>query len=196
MVFLFLLGCGGPKYVVKYRYLPPEGKGARACLKECETRFQACERRCQKERETCRQRVRQEATRLYQKELKTYREALKAYQRRQRLYYRELTLWHDEYRRLYEDYLFFKKACQKEKDDYACRRRRELERHLEALENEKPQEPKEPRAPELSRLLNELAASCPKDCGCQKDYDHCFLRCGGRLVPERFCLENCPEKTK
>ncbi len=196
LAFLFLLGCGGPKYVVRYRYLPPVDPGARKCLKECERKFQACEKRCQKEQEDCRRRARQEAVKLYQEMLKTYRQELRAYRERSRLYHRELTLWNDEYRRLYEDYLFFKKACQEEEDERACRRRRELERHLEALEHEKPLKPREPREPRLEDISRKLAASCKKDCGCQKAYDNCFLSCGGKLIPEKFCVENCPEGSK
>lgn len=196
ILLLCISACGGPKYVVKYHYLPPTEAEGRACLKKCDEDFLRCEKRCEEKEEACQREARQEASRLYQKLLEAYQEEVKAYRERLSLYRQELVHWNEDYRRLYEEYLFFKKACKKEKDDYACKRRRELERSLKSLEDEKPSPPKEPQPPKLEEIQRELAASCKQDCRCQKNYDHCFLQCGGKIIPERFCLEGCSQGSK
>lgn len=33
---------------------------------------------------------------------------------------------------------------------------------------------------------------CERDCGCQPEYDACFLSCGGQRLEIRRCIANCP----
>jgi len=194
LVFLlFLTACGRPQYVVRYQYLPPQSPEARSCLKDCERRFERCKEECLKKQNECRRQARSQAEKLYRRSLKTYQEELNLYRKRYRLYHQELVAWNDSFRRLYEDYLFFKKNCQKERDDYACRRYREIRKHLDALETQRPLRPKEPKAPDLEKIMKGLLSSCLEDCGCQEKYNYCFLSCGGKLLPKKFCLENCQD---
>lgn len=35
------------------------------------------------------------------------------------------------------------------------------------------------------------ADKCTTKCGCEYHYKSCFEMCGGRAVPQRFCIANC-----
>jgi len=192
VLFLFVLaGCGGPKFVVKYRYVPPENHNAQNCLKSCEEKFNKCQMNCKKFYNECLKEAYNNAIKLYQELLKSYNVELKAYAEECRVYSEELSSWNDRYRKIYRDYLFFKKVCNKDHDKYACRRKKDLEKELNAMEREKPERPVRPVKPDLDRLVNRLSLKCLNNCGCQRIYDNCFVSCGGKLYPEKFCVENC-----
>ena len=184
-----LLSCGGPEFSVGYRYVPPENN--KTCLKSCDSRFVECKRRCMEKREKCLKDVRVRAEAIYQKELDVYQRELSAYNRAYENYQRNLLDWNNNYRKLYRDYLYFKKACKKTKDYYACDRRDQLEEALDTLNNTKPTAPVPPKKPELSEIISELSASCNADCGCKETYNACFTSCGGKIIPYKFCVKNC-----
>ncbi|HEY9199510.1 MAG TPA: hypothetical protein VIR60_09090, partial [Gammaproteobacteria bacterium] len=53
--------------------------------------------------------------------------------------------------------------------------------------------PLPPQPPSYADELGKLrAAKCDRDCGCQPDYDSCFLSCGGSRITEQRCIVNCP----
>jgi hypothetical protein len=45
------------------------------------------------------------------------------------------------------------------------------------------------RSKEVRRYLQQ---ACGQDCGCQLEYDGCFLACGGRKTVEWQCVAKCP----
>ncbi|WP_457680218.1 hypothetical protein [Thermovibrio sp.] len=186
---LLVAGCGGPEFAVSYRYVPPKDNSK--CLARCEADYSSCRLSCQKKRQECLSKVRQEAVKVYSKELSAYNNALVAYQKSYSNYQKELLEWNNNYRHLYKDYLYFKKACKKTKDFYACQRRDELEEALQTLNEVKPTSPVRPKKPSLEGIVRELSASCPSDCGCKESYDACFTSCGGQIIPEKFCVRNC-----
>ena len=137
------------------------------------------------------ERVRGEAARIYRQELSAYNRELSAYQKAYSTYQRELLDWNNNYRELYRDYLYFKKRCKKDRDYYACQRKEDLEEALETLSQTRPQPPGKPVKPSLESIVRELSSTCPSDCGCKEEYDACFTSCGGRIVPEKYCVKNC-----
>ncbi len=183
----------GPRYVIRSSYIPPEGPGAAQCLSICAEHFKRCQRDCLRQKEACLERVRREAKDLYLKLSSLYLVSLKDYDQRVRLYQTNLLSWEHHYRQGYEDYRFFEQACQKEKNVYACKRKQELAKLLKDMEKERPKRPLKPKVPSLARILRELSRTCTFSCGCQEIYKACFLKCGGRIVPYKFCLKNCSQ---
>ncbi|WP_022854017.1 hypothetical protein [Thermodesulfatator atlanticus] len=195
LVLPFLLGaCGGPKYVIKERYLAPMGLSGEICLKECQQKFEKCQQNCQKEYQKCLAAVRVEAKEIYQKELLSYQNTLTTYEEELRLYRLKLSRYQENLNRLKEDYQFFKKICKRDKDQFACRRKDELAKKLARLKGQRPIAPLKPKRPSLTAIITELSATCVSDCGCKDLYDKCFLSCGGSIIPEKICVENCDEK--
>jgi len=184
-----IISCGGPEFNVGYRYVPP--KDNQKCLNTCQEKFSECREKCTKEREKCLKDARKRAEAIYQKELDVYQKELDAYNKAYNNYQRALLNWNNNYRKLYRDYLYFKKACKKTKDYYACDRRDQLEEALETLNEQKPVPPTPPKKPNLSDIVSELSSNCYSDCGCKEVYDNCFTSCGGEIVPYKFCIKNC-----
>ncbi len=188
-LFLLLVSCGGPEFAVSYRYIPP--KDNLSCLEKCQEEFSNCQLECSKKRNRCLEKAREEAQKLYQRELEVYQKEITAYNRDYTSYQRRLLEWNRNYRSLYRDYLYFKKACKKSKDYFACNRKEELEEALETLNQVKPQPPTKPSRPSLSSMVSKLALTCPTNCGCKEKYNACYTSCGGQIIPERICVRNC-----
>ncbi len=188
-LFPLLISCGGPEFSVGYRYVPP--KGDKECLKSCQEKFTKCQEKCLENREKCLKDVRIRAEAIYQKELDVYQKELSAYNRAYENYQRNLLDWNNNYRKLYRDYLYFKKACKKTKDYYACDRRDQLEEALDTLNNTKPTPPTQPKKPDLQEIVSQLSSACYTDCSCKETYNTCFTSCGGKIIPYKFCVKNC-----
>ena len=184
-----MASCGGPEFSVAYRYIPP--KNNKICLSACERKFSQCRKNCFNERENCLKDVRKRAETIYKKELQNYTREITAYNKAYEGYQKALLDWNNNYRHLYRDYLYFKNACRKTRDYYACERKNQLEEALDTLNNQKPSPPTLPQKPDLSTIISELSSSCPKNCGCREIYDSCFTSCGGDIVPYKFCTKNC-----
>ncbi|MEO2083430.1 MAG: hypothetical protein ABGX12_05365 [Desulfurobacteriaceae bacterium] len=184
--------CGAPKFAVKYEYIPPNNN--EACLKKCRISYTECQKKCIEEEKECKKNIRTEAERLYRESLLTYRKELESYTKALSSYRAELLDWNNEFRKIYDDYSFFRNACRKEKDKYACRREKELKEELENLEREKPTPPARPKRPSLTEILEKLERSCRRSCNCGEEFDRCFISCGGKLRPVRFCIENCEKR--
>ncbi|OAG28451.1 hypothetical protein [Thermodesulfatator autotrophicus] len=189
---LFLLSaCGGPEYIIKNHYILPADTSSSPCIKDCQEKFENCQKACEAQYHACLSDVRQKATSLYEKELKKYREELNIYQDETNLFQQKLALYLEKLKELSDDYHFFEKICQEKQDKYACSRQEELKKKISRLKQEKPSHPLKPVEPDLEDIIKKLTATCSRDCGCQKIYDHCFISCGGTIIPEKFCVENC-----
>jgi len=184
-----IISCGGPEFKVAYRYVPP--KDNIACLQSCDSEFRKCQERCSEKREKCLQDARKRAEAIYQKELRIYQEELSSYNKAYTSYQRALLDWNNNYRKLYKDYIYFKKVCKKTNDYYACDRKYQLEQALDTLNDTKPTSPNPPKKPELSQIVSQLSSACYTDCGCKEAYNNCFTSCGGEIVPYKFCIKNC-----
>ncbi len=188
-LILLTFSCGGPEFSISYRYIPPKNNGN--CLEKCQEEFSNCQLECSKKRNGCLEKVRLEAQKLYQKELEIYQREISAYNKDYTTYQRRLLEWNRNYRNLYRDYLYFKKACKKSRDYFACNRKEELEEALETLNQVKPQPPVKPNRPSFSSIVNRLSLTCPTECGCKEEYNTCYTSCGGQIIPERICVKNC-----
>ncbi|ADU97205.1 hypothetical protein [Thermovibrio ammonificans] len=186
---LFVASCGGPEFAVSYRYEPPADN--RACLSGCYESFKSCKESCEDSYNACMAQVRSRAERLYRQALAVYNRELSAYRAAYATYQNRLLSWSNSYRQLYRDYLFFKRACKKSKDYYACSRKYQLEQALDTLNEKKPLPPERPEPPKLSDFVRQLSVTCVRDCGCKQQFNACFTGCGGKLIPERICVSNC-----
>ena len=192
LIFLLtflMLSCGGPKYIVKYEYIPPENN--EGCLKKCNEVFNDCRLNCEQKKQVCFNKVHVEAQKVYEKELSDYEKALASYRQEKRNYLNEIARWNDRYNSFYRDYNYFKDICRKNKDNYACTRAEEIKEILLSLHREKPEKPEKPKKPDFHQILKELETTCRMNCSCQEVFDNCFTSCGGKLIPHRICIENC-----
>ena len=168
-----LWGCAGPRYQTFYRYEPPTDAAAHACLAPCEQTQKACMDRCSENFAACVRVIEPEAQGRYDDTLKRYEGEWSQYQRDLDRYHISVSLgwvhggwygagWYDPWWP-YGGY-----------QPYYY-----------------PPEP--PRRPSYAEELGKLSAElCDRDCGCQPNYDACFLGCGGRKIPEQRCIANCP----
>ncbi len=187
---IFLFSCGGPTFNVAYKYVPP--KDNKNCLIRCKEEYNKCNLNCKKEYQNCLDDARKRAEEIYKKELENYSKELSTYNEAYTTYQRDLLEWNRNYRKLYKDYLFFKKECKKHKHDYyICDRKYQLEEALDTLNRTKPNPPEKPKKPNFSEILSELSSSCSMDCGCDEKYRVCFTSCGGEVVPYKYCVKNC-----
>ncbi len=185
---LFLNACGGPRYEIRYRYLPSQDL---PCVKSCEEKFLRCKEEIRREREKCLENSRKEALKLYQEALKAYKKELKTYRERLALYQEEISTFQEKEETLRADYQFFKKMCREKDEGYACSRAKELRKRLKKLAAERPSPPEKPVKPRIEDFLDPLTALCPEGKACEEQFQKCFLACGGALIPERICVENC-----
>ncbi len=190
-ITVFLVSCGGPRYAVEFSYIP--GKDY-SCLKECQKRRENCVAKCEERYNRCVLSAQKKAVDLYEKELSSYRKKLEEYDRLLRIYQKELSVWSSNYEQMKKDYVFFREICLKEKKNYACSRADEIKRKLREEKYKRPIKPLKPVRPDLGTIVSKLSSLCKRDCCCEELYNSCFVSCGGKLVPHRFCIENCKEK--
>ncbi len=169
-----LVGCATPRYQTAYRYEPPADAAGRSCLTLCERNLNACQDACAADHTACVKTIEPEARANYDEARVYYAGELAQYRRDVTQYHLSVSLgwghhdgwygagWYDPWWP-YGGY-----------GPYYY-----------------PPEP--PRAPSYAEELARLrAAKCDRDCGCQPNFDACFLRCGGVKIPEQRCIANCP----
>ncbi len=188
---VFLISCGGPKYAVKYSYIPGSDY---SCLKECQRERSSCVNRCEERYNRCVLSAQKRAFEVYKRELSNYRRRLDEYNRLLEIYQRELSVWSSNYEQMKKDYAFFREICLKEKNSYACSRADELKKKLREEKYDRPIRPLKPVPPDLGSIISKLSSICKKDCCCEELYNSCFVSCGGKLILYRFCVENCRER--
>jgi len=186
---LILTSCASPRYIVKYKYVPPEN--SKECLKSCEVKFEECQKSCNEKFQMCISKSWEEARRIYQAEFQSYKERLKSYNRRRRTYLSDVTEWNEQIKKIYRDYRFFSSLCKRTKERFACEQKQELRELLNALQDEKPEEPQKPEKPSLNRIFHQVSSKCSANCKCEELFNNCFVSCGGTLIPYKMCIENC-----
>lgn len=167
---LVLAGCTSPRYQSAPRYEPPQGAAGQACLAGCERGLEACRTRCRTAYQACLREVEPEAQAHYAALLERYEALLDGYRAALDRY--RMDLWvgwgHDPW------WLGSGWYGPWYRPYYF------------------PGPPPAPpdRDAELSRYQH---TACRRSCGCQPEYDACYLGCGGRKFVERRCLSDCPE---
>jgi hypothetical protein len=174
-----LWGCATPRYQTFYRYEPPTDAAARSCLTPCEQTQKTCLDQCEENYSACVRTLEPEAQARHADALMRYEGELAQYRRDLDRYHLSISLgwghgggwygggWYD--RGWYDPWW-----------PYGGYRPYYYP-------------PVPPQPPSYADELSKLSAEeCDRDCGCQPNYDACFLACGGRKVPEERCIANCP----
>lgn len=169
-----LVACATPRYQMVHRYEPPTDAAGRSCLARCEQALKTCQDVCATNHAACVRALEPEAQARHADALEQYEGQVAQYRHDVDRYHLSLALgwghhdgwygggWYDPW----WPYGYY------------------APRHYP---------PVPPQPPSYAEELGKLrAARCDRDCGCQPNYDACFLGCGGILIPERRCIANCP----
>ncbi len=167
-----LAGCATPTYQMHYRYEPPAGAEGRQCVQGCEQALAACGTACKAEWNACTARVETEVEAEYLQALKEYEVDLKRYRRNLDMYEWDLR----------SNWGYWQGSVWDAPWPY---------RSWYAMTYPLYRMPEQPSRDSVRADLRK--AKCKDDCGCLAGYDACFVGCGGRKVPERECVMNCPQ---
>lgn len=171
-----LYGCATPRYQTFYSYQPPTDSAGLNCLKPCAKTQEICLDQCSDSYAACVHALEPEVQARYRDALLRYAGELKQYHRDLNHYYLSLSLGWSRRSAWYGIGHYdpwWPYAGYRPYDD--------------------PPEP--PPAPNYADELNRLSAErCDRDCGCQTNYDACFLGCGGIKTPQQRCIANCPKQ--
>ena len=162
---LLLEGCAAtPRYQSVKRLVAPVGPTTQACLSNCAAAMEKCKQTCAETRENCGKDAMPEAEAHYAQELKNHQSALRAYHWDLERYRMELLL-QGGYGYPYGVWGWYPP----------------------------PPPPSPPALPDKERVIKRfIQKRCDRDCGCQSEYEACFLGCGGRIETETLCIANCP----
>jgi len=189
---LFLVTACSPKYEIKTHYTLPVDAQGKQCVKACSKERKTCQTNCNKMQDNCFARTKQSATDAYPSLMDEYHDVLMKYNYDISRYELEIASWEREERRLHQDFEHYRRTCKsKSKNSYECRRSHELDNELVNLEDHEPLAPSRPVKPSLANEIKNAQRTCNNNCGCEKEYDSCFVSCGGKLDYEKFCIENC-----
>ncbi|MCU0936182.1 MAG: hypothetical protein MUF66_08960 [Gammaproteobacteria bacterium] len=174
LLLLLLTGCAGPRYQSVAYYEPPADPQGRLCLERCPQVLQACQDRCRVGYQACLADEEPQAQAHYQDLLRGYEADLSRYAAAAAGYGVGLGLgwgsnpgwgWGGYGRGPWYD-PWYPPAYYLGPPPKMPDRAREVRRYLQR--------------------------TCGQDCGCQLEYDGCFLACGGRKTVEWQCVANCP----
>ncbi len=190
VVALFLIGCS-PKYVTKNQYVASKEQGFGTCVKRCEVQKQECQLKSKEEYKVCLDdaynRAKDISAEQFVKYDIDYEEFL--------LEFRDFKYYKYEFDKNYSilerDYNYFSKECNSKKDEFTCRRKNELKDTLEMMKRDKLKKPREPKKPSFNRILKSQQNLCKIDNSCSTNFDMCYIKCGGEVIPYRFCVKNC-----
>lgn len=176
LLFPLLLAACAPaaRYQIAQRYEPPDDAAGLACVAQCTADLQSCRGQCAQAHAQCVRALEPEARAMHADALKRYEGELLQYRRDLDRYHLNLSLGWGHY------------------DDgwYGGGWYDPWWPHGYRPHAYPPTSPQPPRYEDTLERLRK--ARCNDDCRCQPAYDACFLDCGGRRVPERRCIANCP----
>lgn len=169
-----LYGCATPRYQTFYSYQPPTDSVGLNCLKPCAKTQETCLNQCRGNYAACGHRLEAEAQERHNDALLRYEGELKQYHRNLNHYYLSLSLG------------WSRSSAWDGTGHYDP-----WWPYLSYHPYDDPPEP--PQTPSFTDELGQLSAKkCDRDCGCQTNYDACFLGCGGIKTPQQRCTANCP----
>jgi len=195
-IFLFIIfvllfaGCA-PEYMVKNIYIPPVGNKAKVCIDGCQRKRDICQSKCDAQYNQCLNSAFNRAKDIKAVEDVNYNKRYKRYLEKLRNYHQNMFDWQNYYDQDYKDWRYFKNGCKANHNTYACKREIDLRYAIRNLLTNKPQEPKMPYKKSFDEIVKNEQRFCQKDCSCQKDYDICFLNCGGEIQMKKICVSNC-----
>ncbi len=192
MVFTiwFISGCS-PKYQIIQEYIAPTQKEAKECIKKCYLQMRECEEACKIRFNSCKENAKVIGEKNYKQKMKTYVSDLEKYIEELKKYEQRYELCED---RREDYYNLLEISC---KGDSKCIKRGLFNRRFPFCTfDEFYTEPIKPKRPNLEQeIKNAINTLCQVDCNCQKNYDKCYVSCGGEIVTKKECIENCKEET-
>ena len=189
---LFFIACS-PKYEIKTLYSQPTTNQGQVCVKECNVKRQTCQIHCNQKRDNCLAEAKERAKDNFPSLMDEYEYVMHQYDAEINRYEGEISSWDRKHIRLEQKFNTYRELCDHKKDrkSYECRRAREADNDLKDMENIEPTPPPRPNKPILAEEIKKAQKSCSNNCGCQKEYNNCFVSCGGTLDYKKFCIENC-----
>ncbi len=192
-IFVWIFTGCAPEYTVKNIYIPPVGYKARECIKTCRYTREKCSKNCEKNYNQCLNDAFLRAKDIKAIEDKEYNKKYNRYIRRLNDYNARMFDWQNEYDQNYRDWSYFRDQCKKNHSSYACDRANDLRYIIRRSLRVKPKEPKAPTKNSFNQIVKNEQKFCKRNCGCQKDYDICFLNCGGTIQLKKICIRNCKQ---
>ncbi|MDD3324402.1 MAG: hypothetical protein PHN38_04720 [Sulfurospirillaceae bacterium] len=183
---LFLTGCG-PKYILKNEYSISTSPQAKECVNGCSFLKQTCEKNYQ----TCLNSAYERAKQVESEEIAVYHKEYDRYLFDFEGYRQERHRWEFDFDVIKRDAHYFDIRCVSSKDSYACHRANELERALRRMERNRPFPPPMPLKPSFGSILSQQQETCLAQFDCMREYDSCFVGCGGEVRTYKVCVENC-----
>lgn len=191
-ITLFLVSACSPKYEIKTHYTLPVDIQGKACVQTCSNERKNCQTNCNQKQDQCLATAKNSASNAFPALMNEYQDVLNQYQYSMNKFNLEMDTWEREERRVHRDFEHYKSSCNpKNQNSYECRRSQELDSQLHSLEDHQPLAPQRPLKPSLASEIKQAQNNCSNECGCDKEYDSCFVSCGGKLRYEKFCIENC-----
>ena len=187
---LFITGCA-PEYAIKNIYIPPIGQKAKECINGCDIAKQECQSKCDMRYNQCLNDAYERAKDIQALMDMRYKKRYNKYLKRLNEYNSKMFDWQNQYDKSYQDWNYFRNRCKTSKDRYACNRADDLNYFIREMIRNKPIEPKPPIQKSFSEILSQEQSRCTNECGCQKDFDICFLNCGGSIQMRKICVKNC-----
>ena len=189
-ITIFLVGCA-PRYVTKVQHVPSKSDNFSQCLSKYEQEKTVCNQDCSANYQFCLDSAYKRSQDIYGIELAEYNVAYEDYLFEFRRYKNHLYRFNKKYRAIQSDYNYFSNECKTKKGNYTCRRKNELINALKILKRDKPRIPKMPKKPFLNKISRNQQSFCKSDCGCSRNFDIGYENCGGQVIFQRFCVENC-----
>ncbi|MCU0842776.1 MAG: hypothetical protein MUC79_13815 [Thiobacillaceae bacterium] len=181
LALLGLQGCASPRYQTVYRYEPPTDPAGLACLARCEEKLAACQADCRTRYQACARETEPLVEDRYAAALQAYADELDRYRLELRQY--DFGIWASWHHGgfwyqpgPYHGWPYYGWPYYGWPGPYA-------------YSSPSPPPPRPTRESVQAQLRKE---KCVDDCGCQPNYDACFLACGGRRIPETRCVADCP----
>lgn len=172
-LLIAVAGCAAPRYETVTHYQPPTDAAGQACVAECSKKLAECQGRCRDHYQACLQELQPRLEGRYAAALDAYAGELERYRRALRQYEMSLGFCLGHGWPYLEPWPpLYPWPCYPGPYFSPC---------------------PPPQAPTREGVLEAMrTASCAEDCGCLVAYDDCYLACGGRKIPERRCIGNCP----
>lgn len=163
-MLVWLAGCAAPRYQTVSRLEPPSDPAAKPCIDTCEAALVSCRSACAEKRQACLKSIEADVEADYAAALTRYAADLDLYRVELERYRLDLWLGWGHGRWWYEPWpAYFMPAIA-------------------------------PSPPRREAVRDRLARErCDADCGCQPQYEACFVNCGGRKFEETRCIANCPK---
>lgn len=190
LVGVVFLGCSA-RYEVRNEYKPSSKQGFSECIQGCKKEKLACEKSAEANYQKCLGSAYERAKEISDDALREYDSEYERYLVLQRDYRYFKDSYDRTYNNLEADLSYFSSTCKAKKERYSCDRAKEIQIRLDMLKKEIPAKPKEPQKPIFSQILSKQQNYCRKDDSCAKDFDICYIGCGGEVVPYRLCVANC-----